>query len=97
MPISFGDGIGHDALTVENTAVGFDEEVIGTADFVFYTAEGAQMRFCYDGTTPTNAIGHLLEVGDAGRLEGNANILAFRAIRVSGSGTAGSIRYTPET
>jgi len=58
------------------------------------TCENAQIRYTYDGTTPTASVGHLLNPMDILVLTGSDNISNFKAIR-KGS-TDGQISCTYE-
>lgn len=51
----------------------------------FFTNETAQIRWTIDGTAPTAAVGHLLEIGDNLIIQGYQAILAFRGFRTGGS------------
>lgn len=89
--------MGHESITVAATAIGFTSGTITPAtgrpaSRAFVTAETAQMRYTYDGTTPTSSIGHLLDVGDILVIEGIINVQDFLAIRTTG--TSGNIRAT---
>lgn len=54
--------------------------------------ETAQVRFTYDGTTPTSTVGTPLEIQQAVVIEGLGNITNFKAIRTGG--TSGVIYWT---
>lgn len=82
--------MGHESITVAATAVGFTSATITPTtgrpcSRAFVTAETAQMRYTYDGTTPTSAVGHLLDVGDVLAVEGITNVVNFKAIRTTAS------------
>ena len=85
--------MGHESITVAATAIGFTSGTITPAatkpaSRAFVTAETAQMRYTYDGTTPTSTVGHLLDIGDILIIEGIVNVQNFRAIRTTNdSGT----------
>jgi hypothetical protein len=90
---------GYEALSVD-TAVGFTAAKIlpVSGNFlgqpcqeVFCTLETDQIRFTLDGTTPTNLIGHLLEVGQNLTLKNPSDIKNFRAIKVT---AAASLKCT---
>ena len=84
----------HESVTVDSTAGGkaLTAGTYGTYIYAFITAETAQMRYTVDGTAPTTANGHLLNPGDILKLDSNADIVAFRAIR-TGS-VSGVIKVT---
>ena len=72
-----------EVLTVNNTVggVGFTGAKITGQTKAFVTVETAQIRFTLDGTAPTTAVGHLLEIGDILKLDSTADLASFRAIR----------------
>jgi hypothetical protein len=91
---------GYEAITVSNVAIGFTSTYIKptSGDFsgkvcqeVLCTLETDQIRFTLDGTTPTSAIGHLLEAGQNLTLKNPADISNFRGIRVT---TDASLKVT---
>ena len=84
----------HESVTITNAAggVALTAGTYGTSIYAFITAETAQMRYTVDGTAPTTANGHLLNPGDILKLDSNADIVAFRAIR-TGS-VSGVIKVT---
>lgn len=89
--------MGHESITVGATAVGFTTATVAPAtgrpaSRAFVTAETAQMRYTYDGTTPTSSVGHILDIGDILVVEGISNVQAFKAIRVTS--TSGTIKAT---
>ena len=57
------------------------------------TVETQQLRWTCDGTAPTSSVGHLANVADSIILEGYDNIVAFRAIRATGSSSAVYVTY----
>lgn len=50
-------------------------------DEAMFTVETNPVRFRMDGTDPTAAIGHLLNVGDSLVISGNQNLTKLRFIR----------------
>lgn len=94
MPIAYDAAFGFESLTVADTAVGVAFVDAGDAERFFATLETAQIRYRYDGTAPTAAVGHLAEIGDVIVIEGTSNIANFKAIR-TGS-TSGVLRITYE-
>jgi len=84
----------HGALTVDATAGGVAIPDLADAVRAVLTLETAQVRYTYDGTAPTAAVGHLVEIGDVLIVEGAAALAAFRAFR-TGS-TSGVFHYTLE-
>lgn len=97
------DAYTHEALAVSSTAVPltFNNIVPQTsgsfpgrpAERVFISCETDQVRYTYDGTTPTASAGHLMNVGDILILSGHGNIRRFQAIRVT---TDATLRATYE-
>ena len=55
------------------------------------TVETAQFRYTLDGTTPTNAVGHLVNPGDSIVLQNLDQIKGFQSIKV---GAASAIKVT---
>lgn len=54
-------------LTVDGTTGGVQASAFDPrTTHVFWTLEDAQIRFTLDGSAPTSANGHILEVGDFG-------------------------------
>lgn len=72
-------------VTVAATAIGFTVAEYQSGDkkaqIAFLTVETADIRYTYDGTTPTSTIGHLLTDGSSLTLKGAHDIENFRAIR----------------
>jgi len=75
----------YESIIVGGTAIG-----ITTANrdqkhnYAFITVETAAVRWRCDGTDPTAAEGHILEVGDTLELEGMDELTKFKAIRKDG-------------
>ena len=84
--------VAFEQITVADTAIGFTTATIIAggghmqATRAECRVETAQIRFAYDGSTPTASVGALLEVGDVFVLSGNDLLQSFRAIRTVGSG-----------
>ena len=57
------------------------------------TVEDAQLRFRFDGGTPTASVGHLLTQKDSITLIGAYNIKNFKAIRKGSSDSKISVTY----
>ncbi len=88
----FGSGtISSTALALTDAPFNFSQVNVNLADRMRVTAATNDLRFCYDGTTPTAAIGHLLAVGQTLILDGQNNISAFKVIRATGADGAASI------
>lgn len=79
--------------TVSNTALtleaftAFTQAQVDRANRVILTVEAQSLRYRYDGTAPTDAIGHLLTAGSRLELVGNDNIQNLRVIRVTTDST----------
>jgi len=93
-------GYATETLTVANsvqvlTASKYkDSNTSGGATDAFITLETAQIRYYYDGTTPTSTTGHILDVGGTLVLRGQNQMSQFKCIR-TGS-TSGVITVTYE-
>ena len=82
----------YESVTVANSAIGLTAGTYGANVYALITCETAQIRFRIDGTNPTASEGHVLNPGDILRLNSNADIAAFKAIR-TGS-VSGVIKVT---
>jgi hypothetical protein len=84
----------YEALTIDNTAGGIacTTAKVGTCTKAFMTLETAQIRYTVDGTAPTVAVGHLLNVGETLKLDSAEDIAAFRGFRTGA--VSGSLRCT---
>lgn len=87
-----GDGYAHETLTVDNTAggKGFTTSTWQSGgDFsnvaALVTNRGRSVSYTYDGTTVTSTVGHLLQHGDQIKVEGQHNIIKFKAIALTSS------------
>jgi hypothetical protein len=58
----------------------------------YCTLETAQIRFRLDGTAPTSAEGHILNVNDVLELKSCIEMVNFKAIRTGG--TSGVLKCT---
>lgn len=89
----------YEAITVSDTAIGFSESLISAISYrkpiieAFCTVEGAQIRYTYNGTTPTSTVGHLAEVGDVYAIRGLNDVLQFRAIRTGTTNATLHVTY----
>lgn len=71
-----------ESITVADTAIGLTSTNLDwTKTTAFCTVETSQIRFLYDGTTPTASVGHVANVGDAINLESYEELRNFKAIR----------------
>ena len=82
----------YESVTVANFAIGLTAGTYGANVYALITCETAQIRFRIDGTNPTASEGHILNPGDILKLDSNADIVAFRAIRTGA--TSGVIKAT---
>lgn len=90
----------HESITVADTAIGCTTANLTKAVNLFgrelkrvlLTVETAQVRVCWDGTTPTTSVGHLLEAGDALELSFQ-EAPKFRAIRATASSATVKATY----
>lgn len=79
-----------ETITVSGASIGITQTLHTSEDGhlpavrAYMTLEGGQVRYRYDGTDPTNAVGHLLDANSEMELEGSENIQRFRAIRTGG-------------
>lgn len=91
----------YEAITVSSTAIGFTAGTLAKASSLYYrdvskamvTVETAPLRFTVDGaTTPTDAIGHLLNPGDIVYIDGG-DVAKFKAIRTTSTDSAIKVSY----
>ena len=72
----------YESITVANTALGLTTATVGNARWGMCRVETAEIRYTMDGaTTPTDAIGVLLEPFEWIVLNNRDNLRNFRAIR----------------
>lgn len=87
----------HESITVDNTAQAFTAATYLTggekAKRAVITIELAQIRYTYDGTTPTSSVGHLCNPFDVITLIGSDNITNFRAIRAGSTNATIKVTY----
>jgi len=81
-----------ESITVAATAIGGTALTYTDATRAELTLETAQIRVRIDGTNPTAAEGHMVEVGDTITLDSAAQVAAFKAIRTGG--TSGVLKAT---
>lgn len=91
--------IGFEQVTVANTAIGFTTTKIDPpgrpqAAYAYCRLETAEIRYTYDGTTPTTTVGTLLEPGDGLPLQGHDSMQRFLAIRTGAVSGVLSCTYT---
>lgn len=81
-------------VTVSTTAIGFTVALVKHADngsihprTAIFRVETDEIRVRMDGTAPTASVGLLVSAGETIKITGEADILAFRAIRVTTDAT----------
>ena len=74
----------YESITVSGTAIGFTSSKITTSNYnvrkAYCTLETANIRYRTDGTNPTGAEGHLMEVSGKITFDGRDEIINFSAI-----------------
>lgn len=95
------EGYAFDSITVTNVAGGVSLTLAtlspsgaAPARAVFLTVDGAALRFRFDGTAPTAAVGHQLSSGDSVTIYGNNSLRNFRAIRDAGAALNPTLQVT---
>lgn len=95
------DAYAFENLTVSSTAKGLTAAkltptttaLVGKkACRITVSCETNPVRFCFDGTTPTTSLGHLLAVGERATFEGTANLSNLKFI-ATGSDSSLMITY----
>lgn len=86
MALNAASAVAFNGATVSSTEqtmtdLGFTDAELSEADIAFITVDGADVRFTYDGTTPTGSVGHLLSNSDKWIVMGNDNIRNLQFIR----------------
>jgi hypothetical protein len=97
--ITWADSYDYESITVSTTAIGVTASKLSPSNsekvkILTCSAETAQMRFRIDGTDPTSAEGHLIEIGDILTIGNYKDISLFKAIRTGG--TNGVLKCTFE-
>ena len=80
------NAFGYEALDITDTAKSLSESEYKDSEGQYakravITIEDAQIRYCYEGTTPTSTVGHLANPMDVIILGSSHNIRQFKAIR----------------
>lgn len=83
-------------LTVDATTGGVGLTVPAGAVRAVLTVEAQPLRWSDNGTAPTSSVGVLELAGSRFELYGKASLLAFKAIRSTGSSSALGISYYGE-
>ncbi len=68
----------------------------GGASSALITNYGASIRYTYDGTTPSAAIGHVLPDGGILRLDGQNQMASFKCFRLSSTDSEIYVTYERE-
>jgi len=94
-----GDGFAFETVTVADSSKALTAGTYAPVNQdksrirAFCTLTGGQIRYRYDGTAPTNTVGHLASFGDVIYLEGTVNVEQFRAIRTGDVSATLSVTY----
>jgi hypothetical protein len=105
--VSWGAGaaVDHETIACGNTATGFTAAKITKASGAWsgqqataalITVENNSIRFCIDGSTPTqgtSGICHRMDAGQSYMIRGRQNVSAFRCIDLT-SGSASKVEAT---
>lgn len=87
----------HETLTVTNAVkvLTASTYVVGSrySQAAYITIEDADVRYTYDGTTPSATVGHLLTSGSSIALSGHRDISTFKAYRAAGIDATLRITY----
>jgi len=78
-----------ETLTVSTAAIGPTDATITPnvgyeATYGLFTVESNDVRYRFDGTAPTDAVGHLLQAEQNLEVHGKENLANLKFIRVSG-------------
>lgn len=84
-----------ETLTIDDTAGGIPltAATYGTAHYALITVEDAEIRCRDDGGPPSATVGHSAQAPDVIELESNEQIVAFRAIRTTGTNATIQVSY----
>lgn len=87
----------HEKITVSSAVITLTAATYRSgekkAQIAFITTETQDIRYTYDGTTPTSSTGHYSFAGTAITLFGTHDIENFKAIRATGADGAISVTY----
>ena len=89
-------GYDQEEITVAGTAIGLTASKLTTTPKpkeVFIQCETAQVRYFYDGSTPTSTSGFILNPLDTVRIKGYSNLKNFLAIRTGATSAKLTICY----
>ena len=70
--------------------------VSGGASEAFLTLESGDIRYTYDGTTPSSTVGHLLKDGGVLVLKGQQQMSTFKCYQTGASGSTITVTYEHE-
>ena len=70
-----------------------DSSTSGGASSAFLTSEDAQIRYRYDGGTPTSTVGHILDYGSILVLHGQNQMSNFKCIRTGSASAKIAVTY----
>ncbi len=92
VPVWAFEGFDYESITVSSTAIGFTDSKLKPESSRYpgrtlCTVESNSIRFRYDGTSPTDAEGHLVASGSTITIEGWESLMKFRMIRVTNDAT----------
>jgi hypothetical protein len=73
-----------------------DSLTSGGACNAYLTIENGDVRYTYDGTTPTSTVGHILQAGGSIVLSGQNQIGSFKCFRIGAVNAVLSITYERE-
>ena len=73
-----------------------DSDTSGGASSAYITLENGDIRFTYDGTTPTGTVGHKLLNGSSIVLLGQNQMSSFKCFQTGSTGSTISITYERE-
>lgn len=85
-----------DSVQVLTPATYKDSATSGGASEAFISNDGAEIRFRYDGGTPTSTVGHILADGGILVLKGQNQMSQFKCIRTGGVSSTISVTYERE-
>jgi hypothetical protein len=86
------------AKDIDHADFGFTAAQLKKAERAFITAIGAAVRYRWDGTDPTQTLGHMLPEDASPPMEvlGNTNIINLSFIRDTGAATDATVLITLE-
>lgn len=77
----FGEAVSDTALSLED--LGFTEDEVTAAAVAHITVEGQAIRYRYDGSAPTDTLGHPLAVGADIIIRGQRLLTNLQVVRQS--------------